>query len=77
MKLKQEYDHFKAHLGEYLRDHPGEFVVIRDRQVLGFHPTEKAAVDSMAKEPLGTFLVKQCVPTDQDVAEYHSRAVFA
>ena len=77
MKLKPEYDHFKQHLEGFLRDHRGEFVVIRGEQVLGFYPTEKAAMDAMAKERLGTFLVKECVPTDQDVAEYHSRAVFA
>jgi hypothetical protein len=47
------------------------------RSVKGFYPTEDLALQSMAGEELGTFFVKVCLPPDETVVEYHSRAVFA
>jgi len=76
MKLSTEYEHYKRNLEGFLRDHPGEYAVIRGEHVLGFYATEADAFASMAKEALGTFMVKRCVPAEQDVAEFHSRVLF-
>ena len=51
--------------------------MIQGEHVLGFYPTEAEAFASTAKEPLGTFLVKKCIPAEQDVAQFRSRVLFA
>lgn len=74
--LTKEFEYYKAHLPEFLRDHRGEFVVIQGEMVMGFYPTEELALRSMAAQELGTFFVKVCLPPDETVIEYHSRAAF-
>ena len=75
--LEQEYAYFKMHLAEFLKDHPGQFVVIQGDEVRGFYVTEAEAIASMKGRELGTYFIKQCLPFDQTIVEYHSRAVFA
>jgi len=75
--LTREFEYYKAHLLEFLKDHRGQHVVIQGETVKGFYPTEDLALQSMAGEELGTFFVKVCLPPDETVVEYHSRAVFA
>jgi hypothetical protein len=75
--LEKEFNYYKAHLTEFLKDHRGEFVVIQGETLRGFYPTEDLALQSMAGEQLGTFFVKVCLPPDETVVEYHSRAMFA
>jgi hypothetical protein len=75
--LIKEYEYYKAHLPEFLKDHRGEFVVIQGETVKGFYPTEELALRSMAGQELGTFFVKVCLPSDETVIEYHSRAIFS
>jgi hypothetical protein len=74
--ITQEFEYYKAHLSEFLKDHRGEYVVIQNEKVKGFYPTEELALQSMAGEELGTFFVKVCLPPDETVIEYHSRAIF-
>jgi len=74
--LKREWEYYQAHLQDFLKEHTGEFVVIKDDSVKGFFSTEEEAFKSMAAVELGTYFVKRCVPIDQDVVEYHSRVVF-
>ncbi len=75
--LETEYSVHKEHLEEFLSSHKSEFVVIQGRNVKGFFPTEAKALESVAAEALGTYFVKQCLPLDQTIVDYHSRAIFA
>jgi hypothetical protein len=75
--LEKEYDYYKKHLPEFLKDHSGEFVVIQGESVNGYYPSEAEALASMKEAELGTFFVKQCLPLDETIAQYYSRAVFA
>jgi hypothetical protein len=74
--LTKEFEYYKAHLSEFLKEHRGEYVVIQGEKVQGFYPSEELALQTMAGQELGTFFVKVCLPPDETVIEYHSRAVF-
>jgi hypothetical protein len=74
--LTKEFEYYKTHLQEFLKDHRGEFVVIQDETIRGFYPTEDLALQSMVGVQLGTFFIKVCLPPDETVVEYHSRAIF-
>jgi len=75
--LEREYDYFKAHLAEFLKDHRGQFVVIQGEAVRGFYASETEALASMKGKERGSYFVKQCLPLDQTIVDYHSRAIFA
>jgi hypothetical protein len=75
--LTKEFEYYKAHLPQFLKEHRGEFVTIQGESVKGFLPTEEQAIKSMSGHELGTFFVKICLPPDETVIEYHSRAMFA
>jgi hypothetical protein len=74
--LDREYAYYKAHLPDFLKEHSGQFVVIQGETVKGFFASEDEAIAIMTGQELGSYFVKQCVPFDQTVIEYHSRAVF-
>jgi hypothetical protein len=73
--LERDYLFFNEHRDGFVKEHPGEFVVIQNEAIVGFFPTQMAAFIAMKGVELGSFLVKQCVPADQDVIEYHTRRV--
>jgi len=75
--LEKEYAYYKTHLTEFLKDHQGQFVAIQGENVKGFYATEVEAIASMKGQELGTYFIKQCLPFDDAIVEYHSRAVFA
>jgi len=39
--LLREKEEFEKHRAELERDHPGQFVLQRDGQIIGFYPTHK------------------------------------
>lgn len=75
--LEREYAYFKEHRSEFVSRHANEFVVIVGDKVLGFYKTQDEALKSVENQPPDSFFVKQCLPADQDIVEYHSRVVFA
>jgi len=65
--LQAELEYFSAMRQEWLGQHWGQFVVIQDKDVLGFFDTYEAAIKA-AYEVLGIarpFLVKEVMPTDR------------
>jgi len=76
--LEKEYEIFKKNVGTFVRDHPGEFVVIKGETILGFYKSLNEALKSMAgKHEPGTFLVQECVPLEDSVQRFHSRVEFS
>jgi hypothetical protein len=73
--LEREFGIYKSHRDEFLRDHAGEYVVIKGDLILGFFKTELEAFLSMKDYQLGTFLVKKCESVDEETAHYASRVV--
>ena len=75
--LEKEYDYFVSVRDRLVKEHRGEYVIIKDNETIGFYPSENAAITAMTGNELGTFLVQQCIPEDESIQKYHSRAIFA
>jgi hypothetical protein len=76
--LDKDFAFFKEHLADFLKDHRGEYVVIKNEQVIGFYKTQDEAFRAMQDSQLGTFLVQNIKPSDQSIIEYYTqRVVFA
>jgi hypothetical protein len=73
--LEKDFAFFNAHRDAFNRDHSNEFVVIKDETVVGFYKSQMDAFIAMKSAELGSFLVKQCIPADQDIIEYHTRRI--
>ncbi|RKX85402.1 MAG: hypothetical protein DRP57_03825 [Spirochaetes bacterium] len=75
--LEKEYKYFLSIRDKLVKEHPNEYVVIRDENILGFYPSEEDALKNMSNYELGTFLVQECIPEDHNIHRHHSRVVFA
>lgn len=74
--LEKEYGYYLEHMGDFLPEHMGQFVVIKGEEVLGFYDTLPNAIEQTAKtHALGTFLVHQ-VKEEEEVQRFHSRVRF-
>lgn len=63
--LEKENRLFENHLSEWRSTHLGEYVLIKDDQVLGFFPSLSEAFEEGTKRfSLASFFVKQIVPDD-------------
>ena len=76
--LKKEFEYYLAHQEEFVREHNGRVVVIKDQKLIGVFDTPLEAVTEVKKQfALGTFLVQRVSP---DASEYthtfHSRVAF-
>ena len=77
--LEREFRYFLDHQDELVEKYNGEFVVIKDNQVLGHYSDRATAIkETSKKHKLGTFLVQICEPgEDSYTAVFHSRiAIF-
>ena len=64
-QLTQEAEFFNEHLEEWRQSHPGEFVLLKGNEVLGFFLTvDKAFAAGTDRFGLGPFFVKQIIPRD-------------
>lgn len=75
--LDREFEFFKAHQDEFVREHPGEYVVIKGEAVLGFYPDAQTAYFATAEshEP-GTFLIQEVRPGQEAYTQtFHSRVL--
>lgn len=73
--LDMEYQYYKAHEAEFVRDHKDKFLGIVGQEVVGVFDTELEAYTSLKKAyGLGRFLLQQAIPVQQDrIQRYHSR----
>lgn len=77
--LKVEFDYYLANQAEMVKKYNGQFVVIKNRQVIGVFGDQAAAIAETAKkEELGTFLVQKVEPgTSAYTQTFHSRVAFS
>ena len=65
MSLETEIQFFEENRSRYLREHKGKYVLIKERECLGFFDTDATAyekgVEMFGVEP---FLIKQVLPED-------------
>ena len=63
--LQQETQVFESHLKEWRESHLGEYVLIKNTDVIGFFPSLLEAFDEGTKQfSLEEFFIKQVLPED-------------
>lgn len=73
-----DYSFFESQRNALVEKHRNQYVVIKNKAILGFFETQLEAIQStVTAHALGTFIVQKCVPKDEDVVRFHSRVSFA
>ena len=73
--VQDAFEYYTANQSEIVKNHLGEFVVIKGSSVLGYYREESAAFESMKGNELGTFIVKKCQEPGTDVVTYYNNRV--
>lgn len=76
--LTSEFQYYLANQDEIVKKYDGQFVVIKNRSIIGAYNNEIQAVEESKKShELGTFLVQHVSPGKDEYTEvFHSRVVF-
>jgi hypothetical protein len=76
--LKDDFEYYTANQEDIIKDHLGEYVVIKNSAIVGYFREEAKAFEAMIGNELGTFIVKKCQPPGKDIVTfYNSRVAFA
>ena len=72
--LEKEYKYFDQNRKEFIKKYKGKYIVLKDNDILGVYDSMPEAISETTKEhELGSFLVQQCVPEEQNVQHFHTR----
>ena len=73
--LEREFQYYKDHQDDLVRQHNGKYVVIVKEEVIGVFDTELEAYTEMKKKyAVGTFLIQHCLPGKNSYTQtFHSR----
>lgn len=76
--LEKEFKYYISHQDELVEKYNGQFVVIKDEEVIGSYDSEIEALEETSKKhEQGTFLIQKCEPGDESYTmTFHSRAYF-
>ena len=79
INMKKDFQYYLDHQAALVKKYGGQFVVIKNQEVIGSYDSELKAVQETAKtHTLGTFIVQKCEPgEDSHTNVFHSRVVFA
>lgn len=77
--LKEEFAYYLEHQDDFVRQHKGKFIVIKNCQVIGVYDSEMEAItETRNHHDLGSFLIQKCESgTKSYMNMYHSRVVLA
>lgn len=77
--LQKEFDFYKAHHAELVKEYDGKYLVIKGQAVIGVYGTREEAIqESMKDHELGTFLVQYVQSGDKNISQtFHSRVMFS
>jgi hypothetical protein len=77
--LEKEFKYYLDHQKEFVKKFNGRYLVIIGEEIVGDYDSfEDALGDSQGKFPLGTFLIQQCLPGEENYTQtFHTRAIFA
>jgi len=76
MSLDTQLSFFRKHQKELAAEHHGEFALIHNETLVGFHNSELDAYNAAKKSKCaaGTFLIRQCVAPEEETTQvFHSR----
>ncbi|MBU1092440.1 hypothetical protein KJ836_02100 [Patescibacteria group bacterium] len=78
MSLEKELDYYIKNQPEFLKEHEGKFLVIKNQNVIGIYDTEMDAYTKAQEEnELGTFLIQKVEAGSEGYTQtYHSRVIF-
>lgn len=70
------YDYFIAHFEELYSLYKDKFVVIKNEKVLNIYDGfDKAFVETVKTEDIGTFLIQHCTKENSSFGNFHSNNV--
>jgi hypothetical protein len=77
--LEKEFKYYVSNQNQLVRKYFGKYLVIRGEEVVGNYDSfEDALYDSQKKYELGTFLIQQCLPGEDNYTQtFQTRAIFA
>lgn len=76
--LDKEYKYYKDNQNELVKKYKNKVIVIIGNEVVGVYDDERTAYqESITKHKIGTFLIQKCVPSEEAVQTFHSRAIFS
>lgn len=76
--LKTEFEFYLKNQSELVKEYAGKFLVIKDQKVIGVYDTEvDAYAKTVATEELGTFLIQECQPGNENYTQtFRTRVIF-
>ena len=76
--LDKEFQYYIDHQAELVEKYLGKFLVIKNLSVIGVYNTEiEAYSETIKKHELGTFLIQECLPGDENYTQtFRSRVIF-
>lgn len=77
--LNREFKFYQSHQKDLVEKYNGKFLVIKDLKVVAdFRSFEEALEYSQKEFELGTFLIQECLPGEDNYTQtFHTRAIFA
>jgi hypothetical protein len=77
--LDREFKYYLDHKEEFINKYLGKFLIIKDESVIGVFDSDLDAYSfGTSKFILGTFLIQQCLPGEENYSQtFHSRVSFA
>jgi len=78
MTLDKEFNYYKDHQAELVRQYEGKHIVIVGEEVIGSYDSALAAYEATQKtHEVGTFLIQHCLPGEESYTQtFHSRVIF-
>lgn len=73
--LQADYEAFKKLRDSLLKDHHGEYAIIKDEALVSITKTQDEAFLFMKDEVLGSFLIQQILSEAEDTIKYYSANV--
>jgi len=76
--LEKEFKYYLDHQDELVNLYNGKVIVIIGEQVVDVHDSyEEAIIESQKKNEIGTFLIQECAPGEENYTQrFHSRVRF-
>lgn len=76
--LDNELKYYIANQSDLVRQFKGKFLVIKDQRVIGVYNSEiEAYTETVKVQELGTFLIQECQPGDENYTQtFRTRVIF-
>ena len=73
---EDNYRFFLDNQDKLVKEYPGKFLVIQNKEIVGVYDDQVTAYTEMTKEQAPeTFIIQQATPESTDVQVFHSRVI--